>query len=45
MRNYCVYMHKNKVNGKVYPVDFLGGYEVYYQPEKSNDDFDIEMGG
>lgn len=35
----------NKVNGKVYPVDFLGGYEVYYQPEKSNDDFDIEMGG
>lgn len=34
----------DKVNGTVYPVDFFGGYEVYYQPEKSNDNFDIEIG-
>ena len=31
---------KNEVNGKVYPVDFLGGYEVHFQttPEEFNQD-------
>lgn len=24
----------NEVNGTVYEVDFLGGYEVYYLPDK-----------
>lgn len=26
-------MFANKVNGNVYPVDFLGGYEVVFQSE------------
>lgn len=36
----------NSVKGTLHDVDFLGGYEVYYMPEKNtieNDDFEMEM--
>lgn len=36
----------NKVNGTVYPVDFFGGYEVFYSPTQDNievEENEIEM--
>lgn len=36
-------MFANTVNGSVYPVDFLGGYEVVFQSEPEMENNEPEM--
>ncbi|WP_304818947.1 hypothetical protein [uncultured Clostridium sp.] len=36
-------MFSDTVNGSVYPVDFLGGYEVVFQSEPEMEDNELEM--